>query len=115
MRNKQHAEHDAISFSLNAPYWEKRENGEPIQIISAFVENPKMLITHFRKWLQRMLANPEHCPICGAIIHELVIQYEGKEYWFTLWKIKDINKDKAIIETDYKKFARYCKAIASKR
>jgi hypothetical protein len=50
------------------------------------------------------------CSGCGALKYDFVLNHDGKEYRFALWKITDKSKkgkSKVIAETDYKKLGRY--------
>jgi hypothetical protein len=67
-------------------------------------------VGHVKKWLEKILANPEHCFCCGALKYDLVLTHDGKDYTFTLWKIADRTKRgkaRVIAETDYKRLRLY--------
>jgi len=59
------------------------------------------------------LSHPQNCPSCGGIVPELSFRYKGKSYFFTCYMITENSRIKA--QTDYRKFAKYCKAMNEKR
>jgi len=71
---------------------------------------PKERMKEVQKWLEEILANPQHCSCCGALKYDFVLDHDGKEYRFALWKITDKSKKgkpKLVAESDYKKLGRY--------
>ena len=71
----------------------------------------KTRVEDVKKWLEEVLANPQHCSVCGALKYGFVLDHDGKEYAFALWKITDKTKKKSkiIAETDYEKLHEYTK------
>ena len=69
----------------------------------------KTRVEDVKKWLEEVLANPQHCSVCGALKYGFVLDHDGKEYAFALWKITDKTKKKSKIvgETDYTKLGSY--------
>jgi hypothetical protein len=53
------------------------------------------------------LRNLEHCPTCGGLLPEFILQFKGKQYWFTCYQIR--KNDKLIVQTDYGKLAEHLK------
>jgi hypothetical protein len=51
------------------------------------------------------------CPNCGGIVPELRVEYDGKDFWFTCYKIVDSKTQKTTFETDYEKFGRYARTL----
>ena len=95
--------HDVFGMYLDKVWIEKGRE----MICTA---TPKMRIEDVKKWLEEILANPQHCSACGALKHDFVLDHDGKEYTFALWKITDKSKkgkSKVIAETDYKKLGRH--------
>jgi len=71
---------------------------------------PKMRIEDVKKWLEEILAKPQHCSSCGALKYDFVLDHDGKEYRFSLWKITDKSKkgkSKVIAESNYEKLGPY--------
>jgi hypothetical protein len=67
-------------------------------------------VKRVKKWLEKILTDPQHCSRCGASRYDLILTHEGKDYTFGLWKIEDRTKRgkrRAIAETDYKKLSSY--------
>ena len=80
--------------------------------------SPKEELGYLKKWLEKVFANPQHCPTCGSLKYDVVIKYAGIEFHFGLWKIIDKRhegKDKVIAETDYEKLALYAKRMSPER
>jgi len=73
-------------------------------------DKPKARIESVREWLEEILANPKCCSACGALKYDFVLDHDGKEYRFSLWKITDKSKkgkSKVIAESDYKRLGPY--------
>ncbi|MCJ7633389.1 hypothetical protein MUP77_13505 [Candidatus Bathyarchaeota archaeon] len=73
-------------------------------------KKPEARIENVKEWLEGILANPQHCSVCGALKYDFVLDHDGKEYRFALWKITDKSKkgkSRVIAETDYKKLELY--------
>lgn len=100
------------------------ENGVPLMTMPAYFEVPKNDIEKVNKtirigselvgaikhiWEQRRI-----CPVCGGIVPELTIEYQGRVLHFTCWEIKD-TRGRKLIETDYDKFGKYAAALSKKR
>lgn len=90
--------HHGIVMWLEDSRWENDLEIENIESLKAMRERVK-------KQLREVVANPEHCLICGSLKYDLIIEFEGKQFAFALWKIVD--KGKVVAETDYKKFTKY--------
>jgi len=92
--NKQHNEklHEAATIPLD----------RRVQYITS-----STIVKWLREFLKKDLADLNHCSNCGGILPELMFIFEGREYWFTCFKINE--NGKKIAETDYAKFCRYCK------
>ncbi len=70
----------------------------------------KVRIESVKKWLEEILANPQYCSNCGGLKYDFVLDHDGVEYAFALWKITDNSKkgkSKVIAESDYKKLGPY--------
>jgi hypothetical protein len=51
--------------------------------------------------------NRKKCPNCGGIVPEITVEWEGRQYRFTCYKIVSKKSGKTLLETDYKKLAHY--------
>lgn len=96
-------EHDAIVLWLDKQWKEEDEDLTDIN-----PEPSPHLVKRLEKWLKNILANPQHCPNCGVLKHEIMVLHEGTEYWFALYKIIKKKSQKIIAKTDYKRFGHYC-------
>lgn len=72
--------HHCIVMWLDDNRWEN-----DIEIINA--ETPKTMRKRVKKQLKEILANPEKCPVCGGLKYDLILESEGKQYVFALWKL----------------------------
>ena len=50
-----------------------------------------------------------HCPNCGALQPELIIEFDGKIYAFTCFEVTSKKTKKALRKTDYAKLHEYTK------
>jgi hypothetical protein len=95
-----HVKHDSFSIDLD-------------DVICAHCGHSEELAEGLTFLLSVHLSSPKNCKACGGILPELGFKYEGKEYRFTCFEIRD-EKGKVIATTDYKQMGRWCKYFASK-
>ena len=96
--------HEAVTIPLDKDHTFLKGNVE----VSYIAPKSRKIVKWLRESLKKDLANWKHCPNCGGILPELMFNFEGKEYWFTCYMIREDGK--IIAETDYENFAGYCRA-----
>ena len=80
--------HEAISIPLDRDHIFS-EGEKKVQYIAP---KSSKILKWLREFMKKDLADLKHCPNCGGILPELMFIFEGKEYWFTCFKIKENGK-----------------------
>lgn len=94
--------HIALLIPLDAEVYAR--NGK-------FITRRTFIDKAITSFFEKDIVEVTHCPNCGGILPELQFEYKGKTYCFTCYRIE---KDgKAIVKTDYEKFAEYCRGMSS--
>jgi hypothetical protein len=72
-----------------------------------FQEVGKSLAETMKSVSRKLNCKNAHCKVCGGLKEEIAINFDGKSYRFTCYRIDSLKTNKKLKETDYKKFAEY--------
>jgi hypothetical protein len=89
--------HVGIALFLDKQWFDKEHNA---LIRNPKGSQPKIIVRELKAFLKEDLGKAEHCNRCGGLVPELVLRFEGKQYWFTCHEILD-SKDQLIMGTNY--------------
>jgi hypothetical protein len=116
MHEKHHGE--AVDVTKLNPEWfkEKKVDGEEhaefalYQPLELELRAAGMNLVLAMKSLSRKLKGKDaNCKVCGGLKEELSIDFDGKRYYFTCYRIESLKTKRKHKETDYQKFYEYLK------
>ena len=68
--------------------------------------------SHLTRAMTHLWKDRKKCPNCGGIVPEIHVEWKGRQYQFTCYKIVSLKSGKVLLKTNYKKFGEYCKRLS---